>query len=776
MAINEYDFHYVPAEGKLSGLQFQKQTEDALNDMGNRIITGAEADSAEALEKANQALAASANAVETANNADTKAQNALDAVASVPVVHFVKVNSTDSTDSNYNGGGATGADSIAIGVSASVSAGNSVSIGTQSEANDENAVSIGTQAIANDISAIAIGESASAEEADTIAIGSNANANSDGSIAIGRYAYAESTSSGANSIAIGDDAASHGDNSIAIGNGEIEVSGDNSVVIGNNAQASGDNCIVIGVGNRSTMSYDDSIAIGHADVQAKSGIALGYGNVLQNANNGIAIGGAYNENVGEDDSTYAKKENAIAIGKGAVADGNNSVAIGSDSVTSASDEFSIGKPASGNDAEYKRKITHVADGVNNSDAATVGQINSAYTAGNGIDITSGVVSVKPKTDSGIDVDSNGVAVKLEANKGLDVGSNGLSVKIESNKGIEVSANGIAVKAGSHITLTSNGVNVDDTGTVTSGNTKLVTGGTVFGAVVPIQNNAGYHNSIFRGKNLGDTLTEAQSAAIQAETFDDLFIGDYWEKTIQFTYYSAATDLTAVAGKTYYADTAGTTLEEQPAEGTDISEAGYCVANNVNASFKFRIADFNYYYNIGDTNFTTPHIVIVPDTQLYSAQMHITNTGGYVAGAANTTEGGYMATDLFKGLVAAENAFIAMFGAEHIPSHRVMLPTTCTGGRYTGWGWQSRKADILTEQQVYGARAWGAPANNGYSIASQKTQLSLFKLNPASINNRQHYWLQDVYSSASFCLVNADGGANGYYASYSIGVRPLSLVI
>lgn len=41
-----------------------------------------------------------------------------------------------------------------------------------------------------------------------------------------------------------------------------------------------------------------------------------------------------------------------------------------------------------------------------------------------------------------------------------------------------------------------------------------------------RNNAGGHNSIFRGKNLGTSYTSAMSKAIQAGTFDDLFVGDY----------------------------------------------------------------------------------------------------------------------------------------------------------------------------------------------------------------------------------------------------------
>lgn len=46
-------------------------------------------------------------------------------------------------------------------------------------------------------------------------------------------------------------------------------------------------------------------------------------------------------------------------------------------------------------------------------------------------------------------------------------------------------------------------------------------------------NAGAHNSIFRGKSLGTSITTEQYDAIHNGTFDDLYIGDYW--TLPITY-------------------------------------------------------------------------------------------------------------------------------------------------------------------------------------------------------------------------------------------------
>lgn len=85
-----YKFKYVPLEGALSGLYFQQQTEDAINDIGNvAYATEKVADEAlqvaqqaynialAALETANDALAAAQTAQQTANTALNIANNAL---------------------------------------------------------------------------------------------------------------------------------------------------------------------------------------------------------------------------------------------------------------------------------------------------------------------------------------------------------------------------------------------------------------------------------------------------------------------------------------------------------------------------------------------------------------------------------------------------------------------------------------------------------------------------------------------------------------------------
>lgn len=105
-------------------------------------------------------------------------------------------------------------------------------------------------------------------------------------------------------------------------------------------------------------------------------------------------------------------------------------------------------------------------------------------------------------------------------------------------------------------------------------------------VVNIQNsktslhNAGGHNSIFRGKNLGTSYTSAMSKAIQAGTFDDLYVGDYL--TINGTVY--------------------------------------------------RVAGFDLGKQIGDNASVGNSMCLVPDSALYNAQMHNTDSGQYESGS------------------------------------------------------------------------------------------------------------------------------------------------
>lgn len=236
------------------------------------------------------------------------------------------------------------------------------------------------------------------------------------------------------------------------------------------------------------------------------------------------------------------------------------------------------------------------------------------------------------------------------------------------------------------------------------------------------NNAGAHNAIYRGKSLGSTVTTAQYAAIKAGTFDDLYIGDYW----------------TIGGVNY------------------------------------RIAAFDYYLNSGDTSCTTHHVVIVPDTCLYNAQMHNTSSGGYEGGAANTTAGGYVGSDMYKSNLEQAKTTIKSAFSGHVLKHRIYLTNAVANGRASGGAWCDSEVDLMCEQMVYGSGIF-SPVSDGSNVPTnyrvEKSQLPLFQHEPSRICNRATWWLRDVITASYFAYVNNNGNANYGNASNSNGVRP-----
>lgn len=226
-------------------------------------------------------------------------------------------------------------------------------------------------------------------------------------------------------------------------------------------------------------------------------------------------------------------------------------------------------------------------------------------------------------------------------------------------------------------------------------------------------NAGAHNSIYRGKNLGTTVTEEQWEAISSGTFTDLYIGDYW------------------------------------------------VIGGVN----WRIAAFDYYLNCGDTSFTKHHAVIVPDTCLYNAQMNTTNvtTGAYKGSAMYTAN-----------LAQAKSTINSAFGSSHVLSHRIYLSNATSNGRASAGEWTDSTVDLMCEHMVYGSGIF-SPVSDGSSVPNnyrvEKGQLPLFALEPSRICNRTTWWLRDVITAACFAYVSRYGYADYYNASISYGVRP-----
>jgi hypothetical protein len=229
-----------------------------------------------------------------------------------------------------------------------------------------------------------------------------------------------------------------------------------------------------------------------------------------------------------------------------------------------------------------------------------------------------------------------------------------------------------------------------------------------------QTGASRANSFIYEYDLGTSFTAEQSADIRAGKFEKARTGGYW----------------TINGRKYWA------------------------------------AHADYRLHCGDTELTTHHMLVIPDKPFYNGVMNDTNvtTGSYYGSKMKTS-----------GLANALATVKADFGADHILTHRILLPNAVSNGASSGWAWYDSQIDLMNEHMVYGSYAWGGGAQNGYDVGTDKSQLALFQARPDLITNRENWWLRDVRSATAFCFVAGDGGAYGWFASNSLGVRPAFLI-
>lgn len=220
--------------------------------------------------------------------------------------------------------------------------------------------------------------------------------------------------------------------------------------------------------------------------------------------------------------------------------------------------------------------------------------------------------------------------------------------------------------------------------------------------------------LFRGKNLGTALTAVQKAAIKDGSFKGMFLGDYW----------------SIGGRIW------------------------------------RIVDMDYWYNCGDTAFTSHHLVIMPDEALYNAQMNTTNV----------TTGGYVGSAMYKSNLANAKTIVNAAFQGSVLTHREYLCNAVANGRPSGGAWFDSSIELPNEPMMYGHPHF-SPTSDGSTVPSiytiSKTQLALFMVCPRFIVNRSYnQWLRDVVSSADFARVGNHGNTSCGNASSSDGVRPV----
>lgn len=234
-----------------------------------------------------------------------------------------------------------------------------------------------------------------------------------------------------------------------------------------------------------------------------------------------------------------------------------------------------------------------------------------------------------------------------------------------------------------------------------------------------RNNAGYHNSIFRGKDITNYYEDGSLyTRISNGTFDDLFVGDYIRK------------------------------------------------NNI----VWRIAGFDVYLHKGDTELTKHHAIIVPDTHLTTASMN----------NSNTTSGGYVGSKMYSTtLPSVLNTYITPVFGNHVITYKNLLTNGINASGYNRWGtnsgcsnnwaWYERKLDLMNENQLFGSISW---SSSGFETGSDNCQLPLFRLAPEYITNRSYWcWLRNVVDASRFALIDYDGCSDSRDASAVGVVRP-----
>lgn len=214
---------------------------------------------------------------------------------------------------------------------------------------------------------IVIGTNAIARSSRATVLGSYAAVGQfDNATAIGTSAYAQ----GDSSVALGDSSYAGGERGIAVGFGS-RTQGGESIAIG--AQALADGQYALAIGKSTSVSQKNSLAIGFStQVDGSYGVALG-SNAAVTDHDAIAIGA----------SAKAERNGTIALGRLSKADRAHGVGgyipktkgTGSSSDTAFYSTFgalSIGDETAG----YRRQITNVSAGSEDTDAVNVAQLKS----------------------------------------------------------------------------------------------------------------------------------------------------------------------------------------------------------------------------------------------------------------------------------------------------------------------------------------------------------------------------------------------------------------
>ena len=329
------------------------------------------------------------------------------------------------------GASSAASSALAFGYNASASETSAVSIGANSKATEWGNVAVGEYSAATGTdgngAATAVGNYAKAQMAYATAVGGYANAKAGYAVAIG-FATAEEKSA----IAVGTSAKASTASSIAMGS-SATTSGESAIAFGSSASASGDKSFATGYWAKATAEGANVLG-GYGTASETNALALGQW-ANSSATDAVAIGAESTATMGIETIADGTKIATVSFGHKA-GDFSGWYVKEDGSTKTYSSVPSTGYEEYNYETDKLSRLTNIAYGVTNTDAATYGQLIKAVDGGYKVASTNA---------------NTAQSVELEYNDGT---SSMAKVKIT----------------------------VEGDGEVASGDKRLVNGGTVYDAI------------------------------------------------------------------------------------------------------------------------------------------------------------------------------------------------------------------------------------------------------------------------------------------------------
>ena len=229
-------------------------------------------------------------------------------------------------------------------------------------------------------------------------------------------------------------------------------------------------------------------------------------------------------------------------------------------------------------------------------------------------------------------------------------------------------------------------------------------------------NVSIRKNVFRGKEIGATITSSQLKEIQRGTFNNMFLGDYW----------------------FWTD-----------EETD-------------EEYTFRIVDFDYFYRAG---LNKHHILIMPDTCVMQSMFYNTN---------------FCKTDFYTKAVSSLNTLFNKWinSANRLAVNMGYFSECDSEGYVTKYTNVSSVFNIPNQIMTYGNNFVDVNKNllktstGMYTPELNAKQISLFKVNDMYINPYgQMYALSDRY--AGYIVASKNSATISLeYQNSNINIRPM----